>query len=98
MASRVARVAGRTLLATLGLASLSYLIDFGVLRWKFATSRPAFDKVIVRRMFAVPHKDGKEEYLENDPHAESCVNSLYPHSAVPPCWYLKRHQDQKVNL
>jgi hypothetical protein len=48
--------------------------------------------------FAVPRKDGKEEYMEDDPRVESCVHSLYPHSAVPPCWYLNKHREQRVNM
>jgi hypothetical protein len=88
----------RSLLVLIALACLSYLADFAVLRWKFSHKGDAFGKVTIRRYFAVPRKDGKEEYMEDDPRVESCVHSLYPHSAVPPCWYLNKHREQRVNM
>ena len=88
----------RGLLALIALACLSYLGDFLLLRWKFSHQGEAFGKVTVRRYYAVPRKDGKEEYMEDDPRVESCVHSLYPHSALPPCWYLNKHKDRRINM
>ena len=94
----VLRLTGNILLALIAVVCLSYLIDLGWLRWKFAGHGKAFDRVVIRRYYAVPRKDRKEEYLEDDPHVETCVNSLYPHSAVSPCWYLNRHREQRVDM
>lgn len=89
---------GLALVTVVALVCLSYLGDLALLRWKFAGHGKAFDKVVVRRYYAVPHKNGKEEYLEDDPRAQSCVHALFPHSAAPPCWYLNRHREQRIDI
>ena len=98
MRSTPAKILFRGLLTAVALACLSYLVDFIVLRWKFAHSSDAFGKVTVRRYYAVSRKDGKEEYMEDDPRVESCVHSLYPHSTLPPCWYLERHKERRIDM
>jgi hypothetical protein len=46
----------------------------------------------------VPRKDKKEEYLFDDPHDQTCVNALFPHQQMPPCWYLRRHPEVRTDL
>lgn len=95
---RLLRLAGWIAVSLVALLCASYLVDLALLQWKFHGHGKAFDKVTVRRYYAVPHKDGKEEYLEDDPRAQTCVHSLFPHSASPPCWYLTRHREQRVDM
>ena len=54
--------------------------------------------VTVHPYLAVPRKDARVEFMFQDPRPESCVNALFPHAGQPPCWYLRRHTDQRTNL
>jgi hypothetical protein len=78
----------RSLLGLAVAASLAYLIDAAVLRFRVATNRNALSTVTVRPYYAVDRKDKKTEFLFSDPQEETCVNS--------PCWYLRRHTDEEI--
>ncbi len=54
--------------------------------------------VTVHPYTAVPRKDKKEEFIFEDPEDEDCVNSLFPHQRMPPCWYLQRHPEKRTDL
>jgi hypothetical protein len=52
----------------------------------------------VQPYLAVPQKNGKTEFILDDPSDQPCSNSLFPQGGAPPCWYLKRHARKRVNL
>ncbi len=52
----------------------------------------------ITKLYAVPQKDGKTEYEAGDPETQTCANSIFPHLGYSPCWYVKRHKMQQVNL
>jgi hypothetical protein len=54
--------------------------------------------VTVHPYTAVPRKDKKEEYIFDDPQDETCVNSLFPHQHMTPCWYLRGHTQKRTSL
>ncbi len=91
----------RTLLLTIVVVAAvlvaSYAIDFAVLRYRAATNKNPFGQVTVSVYFATPLKDGKMEYDFQQPQDQRCVNALYPHMGMQPCWYLSRHREQRVN-
>ena len=88
----------RGLLFLVCLALLAYLADFGVLRYRIATNRSPFGTVTVQPYDAVPQKNHKTEFLLEEPRDERCVNSLFPHIGDAPCWYLKRHTEQRIDM
>ncbi len=47
---------------------------------------------------AVPRKDGKTDFMLDPPVDQSCVHSLFPHFGDPPCWYLQRQANKRINL
>jgi hypothetical protein len=51
----------------------------------------------VQRYDAISEKNNKTEFVYEDPVTEPCVNSLFPHMGYAPCWYLKRHSEQRIN-
>ena len=76
-----------------------YLGDLLSVRYGFPGHRDTYGSVTVTRTYAVPEKDPKkEDYFFIPPEAQTCVNSLFPHFGYPPCWYLKRHQTQRVDM
>jgi hypothetical protein len=54
--------------------------------------------VQISKLYAVPQKDGKTSYEPGEIETQTCVNSMFPHMGYSPCWYLKRHRTQQVNL
>jgi hypothetical protein len=85
-------------LACLAAAAAVFLVDYAVFRVRLATGREPFGAVTVRRFYAVQQKNGKTEFLFNPPASESCVNALFPHSGEQPCWYLRRHPEQRTDI
>ena len=80
------------------LVVVAFLIDYGVFRLRIVTGRQAYGSVVVRNYYAVAQKNGKTEFLFYPPAPWTCVNSLFPHADYPPCWYLKRHTEQRTDI
>jgi hypothetical protein len=77
---------------------LIYVADFLSARFGFPNHREIYGSVVVNRTYAVTQKNKKEEYYFLPPETQTCVNALFPHFGVPPCWYLKRHKTQEVQM
>ena len=76
-----------------------YAGDFLSARFGFPGHRAIYDTVMVTRTLEVPTKDPKkDEFFFPTPEAQTCVNALFPHFGAPPCWYLKRHARQQVQM
>src|SRR5438270_10697022 len=92
----------RLLLGTIGLivalAILAYALDFAVFHIRVATSEKPYGSVVVNHYYAVLQKNGKTQFIFDPPQAENCVNSLFPHADLRPCWYLKRHPEQRIDI
>lgn len=54
--------------------------------------------VNVQPYYAVPQKDGKTEFIMLDPEVDSCVNSVLPHLGQPPCWYLNKKKQKRIDM
>jgi hypothetical protein len=54
--------------------------------------------VTVRPYLAVPEKGSKIEFMFQEPRPQACVNALFPHLGLTPCWYLRRNTEQRTNL
>lgn len=87
----------RTLVGVAGVLLLLYAADFLVLRLKVRSGN-AFGSITVRRFYAVPQKSGKIEFLSADPQSQTCTHSLFPQMGNPPCWYVARHTEQRIDM
>jgi len=85
-------------LIVLGTALLACGVDLGLLRLRVSTNRNPYGSVVVSRSYAVLQKNGKTQFIFDPPAPESCVNALFPHSGMQPCWYLRRHPEQRTNI
>ena len=74
-----------------------YAADDLSLRYHIPRSRQPFDTVAVHRYDAIAEKNNKTEFVYEDPVKEMCVRSLVPHMGYVPCWYLRRHSEQRIN-
>lgn len=82
----------------LGVALLAYSVDFAVYRIRVATNRNPYGSVVVTNYYAVLQKNGKTQFIFDPPQPENCVNALFPHSGMRPCWYLSRHTEQRTDI
>lgn len=60
--------------------------------------RHSYGTVVVKRYYAIPLKGKKTEYMGLEPETDTCVNSLFPHSGYPPCWYLSKHNRKEIDM
>ena len=78
-----------------------WLVDELSFQYKAHTSGGgAYGAVFMQHMIGIEKKGGKVEYTMDRTHPaemQPCVNSLFPHSGLNPCWYLQR-QSQKPLL
>lgn len=83
-------------IATAGLASLLLLYggDYAV----FCLRHSPTSTLTVRRYLAIQEKANRVEYVFNGQQNQTCVQSLFPHLGSPPCWYLSRHSEQRVDI
>ena len=82
----------------LGTAMLTFAVDFGLFRLRVASNREPYGSVVVSHYYAVLQKNGKTQFIFDPPEPQTCVNTLYPHAGMQPCWYLRRHPEQRTNI
>ena len=89
-----------TLAAILALAAVVYACDYVSVRYRLSKNTPGdpLESVKVQRMYAIPHKDGRQEFAFAEPEMDTCVHSLFPHLGYPPCWYLKRTTEKPISM
>ena len=91
------RAIRKVLIGAAGAAALTYAGDFLSLTFQIP-KRPKFGTVHIQPYFAVPRKDGRMEFLLDEPFEQTCVHALFPHSGASPCWYLERERSRRKNL
>jgi len=85
--------------ALLGLLTgLVYLGDYVSIRYRIPHNRAQFGSVTVNQLYVIHEKPNKVEYQLAPSVGETCVYSLFPHMGYPPCWYLSRHSEQRIEI
>jgi hypothetical protein len=92
------RLIAMVLLTGAGLGLAGYIADYAFLQVRIHGGGNALGSMTIRRYYAVPQKNGRIEFLYADPIDQACVHSLFPHLGDPPCWYLARHPEQRVDM
>lgn len=88
----------RALSSILFLAALLYGGDDLSLRYRIPKSREPFGSVTVQPLYVIHEKNGKVEYQFASPQDQPCVRSIVPHFGYSPCWYVRRHTQQQINI
>jgi hypothetical protein len=57
-----------------------------------------FDTVTVIRFYAESLKGNRVDFQPGDSTDVRCVNALFPHFGSPPCWYLRRHREVRIDM
>ena len=74
-----------------------YAGDYAVLRVRMARNT-AYDSVNVREYYVIQEKNNRVEYVFKSAQDESCGRSIFGHAGLTPCWYLRKHPEQQVNI
>ena len=95
---RLRRIFVIVILIVVGSAVLAYGLDYAVFGIRVATHRNAYGSVTVNHYYAVLQKNGKTQFIFDPPQAQTCLNALFPHAGGLPCWYLRRHPEQRTDI
>jgi hypothetical protein len=80
------------------LTLLAYAADYAIFRRRVLNNRQPFSQITVSSYDAVQQKSGKTQFIFNPPQAQTCANALFPRDGFVPCWYLRRHSEQRTNI
>jgi hypothetical protein len=86
----------RGLLYLVASAAVIYVADDLSLRFRIPDREP-LGSVTVRRYYALHKSKQKTNFMFAEPEAQTCVRSLFPHFGYPPCWYLRRRTEQRID-
>ena len=86
----------RIVLALVAALCALYAGDYLSLRYRIPSNRPQFGTVQVRRSYATPLKNGRTQFTFDAPENQICVESLFSQLGYTPCWYLRRHAQQRI--
>lgn len=89
------RVFRRILLIVVAALAVLYAGDFVLARMGSPKNQ---ETVTVQPYYAVPQKDRKTEFIMLDPQDQTCIDSMFPQMGYPPCWYLKRHTQKRIDM
>ena len=90
----LARLLKRIAIAVVALLIIWYVGDYISLKIR----RAPLSRIQIGKVYLVPQKDGKTSVEPGEPKTQTCVNSMFPHMGYSPCWYVKRHRNQQINL
>ncbi len=96
--TRLKRAFLATVLTVVGVAALTFGLDYAVLRLRVAANWNPYGTVTVDHYYAVLQKSGKTEFIFDPPGPQTCVHALFPHEGWLPCWYLSRHPEQRTDI
>jgi hypothetical protein len=82
----------RLLIFAIVLVAVTYAGDYLWLHIRMIKPKPGspFDSIHLERVIAALRKDGRYDIMPAPPEDRACVHSLFPHSGLSPCWYVKR--------
>lgn len=98
MLCRFKRISGVAAIALVGVSVLVYGGDYGIFQVRAATGRNPYGTVTVRRYYAIQQKNGKTQFLFDPPQPQTCIQTLFLHFGYSPCWYLRRHTEQRTDI
>jgi len=80
------------------LVALAFAGDYVSIHLPIPSGRTKFGTLTVKPFYAVPLKDGKTEYMYEDPETETCSHSLFPQYGHTPCWWESGKPDKQLRL
>ena len=90
---RMNRKLTRVALYAIAIVAIVFLADGLSLRLR----RQPLGSVTVQRYYALHKTKEKTTFMFAEPEAQTCVRALFPHRGYPPCWYLRRRTEQRID-
>ncbi len=87
----------RAVIVLMAALAALYAGDWLFYRYRVAHGT-AFDAVKVNQFVAVPLKNGKNEYDYTGSQQVDCVRALFPWAGDEPCWWVRRHAENRVKI
>jgi hypothetical protein len=87
----------RILLVSGFMILLLYSGDYFFLHYRLAKGQNIRSAVQVQRYYAIAEKNNKTEFMYDQPESRECVSALFPHDGDAPCWYARRHQEERID-
>lgn len=91
--ARMNRQLTRAALYAAAILAIVFLADGLSLRFR----RQPLGSVTVQRYYALHKNKQKTTFMFAEPEAQTCVRALFPHWGYPPCWYLRRRTEQRID-
>jgi hypothetical protein len=90
--NRLIPFALRGLLGLIVLLALIWVGDYVSFHYRLShkTRDSPLETIRIQRTYAIPHKDGRAEYIFGEPEMVTCARSIFPHAGEAPCWYLQK--------
>lgn len=98
--NRIGTFGLRGLFGVLVLIALIWIGDWISFRYRLSKGTPGdpTETMQIRTSYAIPHKDGRAEYVFGEPQTVTCARSIFPHGGDPPCWYLQKSASKPVQM
>ena len=98
--NRWTSIAKKTLVALAAALVIVYLADYAWVRIRMRrpTANDPFQVMTIQGVMEIPHKDGRDEIVLEDPRTQTCVHSLFPQQGYSPCWYVARENGKAVQM
>lgn len=75
------------------LAAVTYIGDD---LWARYRGRPT-EQMNVGRLYSDVNRYNETEFSVGTPVMETCVDAFMPHFGYKPCWYLRKHDIEKIS-
>jgi len=95
---RLRRAFITVVLSVASTAAITFAVDYAIFRLRVAMNGNPYGSVVVNHYTAVLQKNGKTTFTFDPPQPWTCVNALFPHAGLQPCWYLNRHPEQRTDI
>ena len=98
--NRIPKFALRGLLGLLVLIAILWIADYTSFRYRLSKGTPGdpLASIRIQPTYAIPHKDGRAEYVFGEPQMITCARSIFPHAGDPPCWYLQKTAAKPIQM
>jgi len=87
-----------SLLFAIIIPALGYAIDDAIFHVRKSAGWSPYGSVVVNHYTAIAQKNGKTQLIFDPPAPQDCVNSWVPHEGLQPCWYLRKHPEQRTDI
>ncbi len=80
------------------LLAVTFVVDFAWVHIRMIKPKPGdpFDTVHLERVIAIQKKSGLYDLTPAPPEDRPCVHSIFPHTGLSPCWYVKRLNEKPI--